>query len=436
MNTSNSSFFRQSIHTVVSKGLLLILGFATGIVTARFLGPEGKGALSLFQVMPALMVPLASMGIRQSTAYLVGQQKYGEEEIYSSMLFLYLIGTAVTLLVIIASYWQMSLVGKYGLFVSMIFAMTSSIELFHNYSNGFLIGKKQIERLNNIELAHRFILLILLFILLYWMRLGLLGAGCGYLFGQAFSALLLIIVLRRYITVGPKFHKPVIKEMVKRGALFAITLFILQLNYRIDMLLLGKLQNEASVGIYSVGVNIVELLKQLPLAVGLVLFSRATNWKVSQRNEALKKVTMLSRVLVCLVVGMSLMLMTFSSWLIPVLYGEEFRDSVAVIWCLIPGVVMLTVFTTLQLFSAGQGKPEIPIYAFLPGLFLNVAINLYVIPKWNYVGAAVASSVSYTVATIIYLVLFNREYGTRVLDFILIKKSDLLHLAKSASERN
>lgn len=428
MKTSSNSFFRQSVHTVISKGMLLLLGFATGIITARFLGPEGKGALSLFQVMPAMIVPLASMGIRQSTAYLVGQRKYEEEAIYSSMLFLYVISTAVSLVVILAGYWQMSLIGKYGLLIPMLFVMTAPIELFHNYSNGFLIGKRQIESLNNIELSHRFLLLVLLFCFIYWLKLDLFGAGLGYLLGQAFSVILLIFVLRRYITVGPRIHMPVIKEMIKKGALFAITLFILQLNYRIDMLLLGKLQGEASVGIYSVGVNIVELLKQLPLAVGLVLFSRATNWKADQRDEALRKVAMLSRVLFLIVLVMAIMIAVVSIWFIPVFYGEAFRDSILVVIFLVPGLVMLSVFLNVNLFSAGQGKPEIPLYTFFPALIINILLNLYAIPKWNYLGAAVSSSITYIMATIFYLVIFNREYNLNFSDLLVFKKSDFIYL--------
>ena len=61
------------------------------------------------------------------------------------------------------------------------------------------------------------------------------------------------------------------------GFLFAFSFVIIQLNFRIDILLLQKLSTLEEVGYYSLGVSIAEKLWQFPFAIGIVLMSRTVN---------------------------------------------------------------------------------------------------------------------------------------------------------------
>ena len=55
----------------------------------------------------------------------------------------------------------------------------------------------------------------------------------------------------------------------------------------------------------------------------------------------------------------------------------------------------------------------------------NVALNLVWIPQYGIVGAALASSVSYTLVAVMVMVAYLRITGSRLSEVLLLKREDL-----------
>ena len=60
--------------TLVSNGLLICIGIATGILTARLLGPEGRGSLAAILVWTNAIVTLGVIGIPHTLTYYSGRE--------------------------------------------------------------------------------------------------------------------------------------------------------------------------------------------------------------------------------------------------------------------------------------------------------------------------------------------------------------------------
>ena len=206
------------------------------------------------------------------------------------------------------------------------------IGLFIKYSSGLLLGRKKIEVLNYIKVLNSVGVLILIIIFVGIFGLRILGMGISYLLIQC---ALVIVVLRwvgRYASLVPKWVTPIPSEILKKGIAYALSLFVVTLNLRFDMLMLGKIQGMASVGIYSLGVNVCELLKQVPLAIGFVLFAHSTNWTQSQKFNSLRKVAFITRLLLLMSLATGILLAILANWLIPIFYGVAFTESIKVVW--------------------------------------------------------------------------------------------------------
>ena len=91
-------------------------------------------------------------------------------------------------------------------------------------------------------------------------------------------------------------------------------------------------------------------------------------------------------------------------------------------------MVVLSVFLILNLFIAGQGKPQYSLYAFVPSLFLNMILNYFLIPKYDYVGAAMGSTISYTFATILFVWIVSRAYPLHIKDLFMMNYNDTQYL--------
>jgi O-antigen/teichoic acid export membrane protein len=206
------------------------------------------------------------------------------------------------------------------------------------------------------------------------------------------------------------------------GILFAISFLIIQLNYRVDILLLKELSTIDEVGYYSLGVSIAEKLWQLPLAIGIVLMTRAAN---STDQEAINHTTgRLVRISFLAGIIASAFLFLLSPWLIPWIWGQTFQSSVSVIRYILPGILFISIYRVLSSRLSGIGLPQISIYVFLPSLILNVLLNLWWIPDYGAMGAVVATNVSYTVGSVAYLFVYSKVVHMPVNQIVKFRKSD------------
>lgn len=96
---------------------------------------------------------------------------------------------------------------------------------------------------------------------------------------------------------------------------------------------------------------------------------------------------------------------------------------------LAPGVLLAGTSHTLAAYLSTHGVlfPGISTAA----LFVNVGLNLVLIPLYGYFGAAVASSVSYAFSAIYVISVFSRKSDTRYRDVLLPRSADI-RLARSA----
>lgn len=423
----SDGFLFQSLHTVATKGFVLLSTFAFGVITAQYLGPAGKGAVTLLSVLPTLALTFGELGLRQSTALLIAKKRFDERDVQASMLALYLLVAAGSFVVVLVGYGTMGLY-SYGIVTCGLFAALAPVGLFQRFANGILLGHRKILAINWVEALRSGGNLAVVAVLVIGLGLGVGGAGAALLTGPFLAALVLAGSIWRYAVHRPRWVSPIPGELLRLGLFFAASQLLLMLNYRIDYLMLGRLQDASTVGIYSVGVGIAELLWQIPLSMGLVLFARSLGWSAEDAREKIAHVYRVLRlILPCVLFGAAALIV--GSWylLVPI-YGAPFRASFPVLVCLIPGTVPLTLFLFLHVFAAGQGRPHLSLHGFLPGLVVNVGLNLVMIPRLGAVGAALSSTLSYALSVALYLRVFLREFDGSLREVFLLRGDDLAAL--------
>ncbi|MFN4227324.1 MAG: hypothetical protein ACK4F0_04210, partial [Candidatus Ratteibacteria bacterium] len=98
----------------MTKIINLLFGFISGIITARYLGVSGRGTLALFQTVISILIPIMNLGVKQSTAYIIGQKKYKEDDIYISLSDIYLFTSFIGGITLTLIYSKIGLIRKYG----------------------------------------------------------------------------------------------------------------------------------------------------------------------------------------------------------------------------------------------------------------------------------------------------------------------------------
>lgn len=210
--------------------------------------------------------------------------------------------------------------------------------------------------------------------------------------------------------------------MLGKGVFYALSFLTIQLNYRIDVVLLKVLSTPSEIGIYSLGVSVAELLWQIPLAASVVVMSRTAN---STDRQAINQST--ARLLrISLIIGLVLSagIVLLSPWVVPLVFGSGYLPSVRVMQTIMPGILMIIVFRILSGQLAGAGRPDAALKAFAPALLLNVALNYLWIPQYGANGAVAATNISYSLASVIYLFVFSRISGMPLKELFRFRKED------------
>jgi len=427
-------FFRDFMGVLNSNIVSLVSALLLVVLLTRFLGTEGYGAYNALIVIPLIAVSLTHLGIRGASIYLLGNKKYDENQLVSSVIII-LIGASVAgILLSIAGFYFFSKQAFDFLLIGMVLFVIP-LRLTTVYAGGVFYGKDEMRKANELNWMINLINLALAAVLVWGLEQGLTGAVVASLVAHLYVAVVALRMLAGQFKLRWKIHAHIIKHLLKLGILFSMSFFVLQLNYKIDILLLEQLSTLEEVGLYSLATQIAEQLWQIPLAVSIVLFSRTANNDVKLGHEA---VLPLTRVVLLLVVVIAIGLFALSPWIIPLFFGKAFTSSSFMLQIILPGIVIMSVFRVLSGQIAGLGKPQVTLYIFIPALFINILLNYLWIPAYGGNGAALASDASYILGVSGYWVYYARLNHISILEIFRFKKSDfkvITPIAKKITSR-
>lgn len=416
-----SSFIKDTVRVGFSKFLMIVFGLATSIITARYIGPEGNGIIAGLLVYPSLFMSIGSLGIQQATTYFLGREIFTEDQIKTAITQIWLFTTILSLVICFALMYYFSNSGQ-NLQLVILALIPIPFALFNTYNSGIFLGKNDIKTYNKINWIPTFIIFIGSILFVVTIKWDVAGAMIASIGGPVFMFFVLLFKNKFIQFFSFKYEWKIIKQMLSLGLIYALSLFIINLNYKLDIVVLDKLSTPYDLGIYSKGNGITSYLWQIPMLFSTIVFARSA---VSKNEKAFSyKVAQLLRVSFVFIGLASVLMIIFSELIIVGMYGEEFRDSISVLNYLLPGVVILTIYKVMNMDLAGKGKPWIAMYAMVPALIINLVLNIILIPSYGANGAAISSTFSYSFAGILFLYFYSRTVNIPIKTILKFKKSD------------
>ena len=113
---------------------------------------------------------------------------------------------------------------------------------------------------------------------------------------------------------------------------------------------------------------------------------------------------------------------------IELLYGAEYLPSYLPFIFLLPGVCLFPVCKLLNVDLAARGMPGYGTITSAVALVANISVNLVLIPRFGTVGAAISSSISYSLMSLLSVLFFMKVSGMPFRKIFLIEKSELEYI--------
>lgn len=421
------SLFAKLTSAIGSQLGVLLVGMGSQIVISRALGPSGKGLFSLTITVAVMLATLAHLSLSSANSHFIG--RYPDKRramIGNSILLAFLWGAIVTVVVLalrekIPENYQPQLSTRlWGMAFVAIIPL-----LLLEFSNGLVMGLDWIKRLSFTLVLKEALLLIGVWWLASQGLLSVEGAVAVWVlaavfiaFTQAFSA---------WWRVG--FSITVSPHLLGSMALFSLQAHTANvfsfLKFRFDYFLIDHYLTSSELGIYSIAVILVQALWYLPRAIAQVLVPHIS-WR---DNEAANELTpLLTRLGFWVAIIGGCLLCLLGKPLIKLLFSDPFLPAYPALLLLLPGAVIYSLAGMLAGDLVGRGLPRYSMITSMLAFFLNVGINLVLIPRFGILGAAIASSITHAFAGLMFLYYFVRVSGVRVRDILILKRRDLINL--------
>jgi len=417
------SFFQDILSILGSNITVTICNLINGVLLSRILGAAGFGLYSSIIVVPIIVIGFTQLGIRRSAIYHIGNKILPESNIVSA-LFILLLWTSGLSIIICGLVYFFSDSVPYDPLIIVMVLLTIPLLLVNIFAGGVYLGKDEIRKASIINAGPTLLTLLLTAAFVWVLKLSVLGSFIAIFLA---NAIMFIFVYRTFVSdyhtqITWKYHEPIMKSMIKLGLVNAIAIFIMQLNYRVDILMLKKLSSLEEVGFYSLATQIAEQLWYIPYAIETIILSRSANNKSDQFMP--KTVASIFRVSFLIGLLGSIIIFFITPALVPLVFGQEYIHSVPMIQTILPGILILIGFRILNSHLTGMGKPQIAIYTFFPALLINFILNILLIPRYGGVGSAWATNASYAIGSVIFVVLYSRLLKIPLPDILRYRKSD------------
>lgn len=181
------------------------------------------------------------------------------------------------------------------------------------------------------------------------------------------------------------------------------------LNYRATLFIVERHGGLAEAGVYSVAVQIAELLWLLSSAVTVSAYHRIG---APDAEQAARTTLGAVRVNLAATLLAAPLLYGAAVWAVPWALGPAYAAALTPLALLLPGVAGYAAASSLSAYYTNhRGRPQWSAAIAGLSLALTVAIAAWTVPRFGAAGAALATSVAYALAIAVALRWFLRDAG-------------------------
>lgn len=413
-----------TLSNLITMGLQYGLRIAKNVIFTRLLGPSGRGIYGLITTIPELIVSFGSLGFGLGSGYLVVKKKYEVPKVLGNAM-VYVLFHGLILLGIGVVIFSFKDLFRGSLDVleqfSVIVLVAIPLRLSYGLGLDLLVALKDIHYMNTLLLGFSAIPLVLMILL--WFLTGEALQAAVYAWVSSLIVISICAFLRIYWKGGsrPRVSLPYMKEAFSFGFRGNVSMFANAMVRRIDLLFIAYYMGLEAVGYYAAAISIIELLLTLPTAISAPFLP--IRLELDQNTgQSLSQLVMKYVPLVMLIVCGLTMLM--GKLVIVIMYGERFLPAFDPLKWLLPGVLALTLYQFLKVDIFNLNRPGFLSWVSVLTMVCNVILNYLLIPPYGISGAAIASSISYIMSTMILLVFFVHQTGLSFSDVLILRKKD------------
>ncbi len=400
-------FSQALVWLTLSEIIFNIAGYIIHSSVGRILGPADYGRFSLVVTMTTMVIILIGNGIPTAMSkYLSEIFESAPEKIigikHAALRLQVILMLCVTIIFFFASpflAWTLHDPSLTPLFQlsSLIIPAFAAASFYFYYYTGLHFFRLQAALKTTRALGR------IVFIIGFAYFLGVPGAVAGYIAAPLFVFAIALIadtyITRRYFPATTQSKTERIDFSTKTLLRYAwpLTLFLIFYEFILTLDLYfvkGLLHSDYLTGIYNAAITVGRIPYYLFYALTIILLpaiSKTTAERNTQETESLVNKSL--RLLTFLLFPLVTLLVCYAPQALHIFYGPKYAAAIAPMSIFTIGVGFLTVFYVLSFALNGAGLVKIPMKLSFFGFIGMIALNFLLIPRFELIGAALATTI-------------------------------------------
>ena len=413
-------------HLMGIRVLALAGNVCSGLMTAAFLGPDGRGEQAALIVAPTVLAAICTLGLHASLIYnLRADAEQGSRYFGSAIILNLASGLAATIAgFLLMPVWLGRYSGDIVTFARLLLVIVP-LGVVTPLLSGVLEANGHFGLANRVLYFQSLGSLALLGILVAVGRLTPFSAAAAYVIPSVPSFLYLLLQARRVLRPLLTIAAPYPHRLLRYGLRFYGVDILGVLSGYLDQVLIVFLLKPADVGAYAVAISLSRVLSVAQGAVSTVLFP-----SIAAREPAIvvELVARAARVTAMVNVAGAMAIGLVGPSLLMLLYGARFAAAVVPFLVLLAEAVVSSSARTLAQAFSGTGRPSVVTGVEVAGVAMSLTAMLILVPTHGIVGAACSALLGGFVRLFCVLASFRKVLGIS-LPRLVISRADVAWIA-------
>jgi PST family polysaccharide transporter len=374
-------------------------GLFVGVWVARYLGVEQFGVFNYATAFVALFSTISTLGLNDIVVRSIVREPEKRLQILGTAFWLKLFGGIAALVLAVSSI----IVVRHDdqLTISLV-AILSSVGIFQAFDTIDLWFQSQVQsKYTVIAKNTAFVITALFKVALISFHAPLIAFAWTSLVEVSLGAISLIISyrVRGYSPWLWPWSSPLAKTLLKESWPLILNGLSVMIYMKIDQIMLGEMIGNTAVGIYSAATRISEVWYFIPVAIASSFAPSIYAAKEETESLYYGRVEKLLRLLVSISILVAVPMSFLSQPLVTMIFGSSYASAGSILSIHIWANVFISMkMATFHWFIA-EGLNHLILQRALVGAIMNVVLNLFLIPAYSGVGAALATVISYGFAS-------------------------------------
>lgn len=383
-----SSVSKNYIYNTAFNILNVFIPLVTAPYLARILGSEGVGVYSYYYSIASYFALFAKLGLSNYGTRLLAAIRDDEESFVKEFSRLYIMQISVTLVVLMIYIGfvflfadNIILAGIFGLWVFLVAFDTDWVLFALEEFKSCAVRNCIVKVITTLSI---FLIVRSSDDIWKYALITSLGYGFGFIF--------LWTKCRKYIQFRVVAIQDVIKH-IKPCFILMIPVIALSIYRTMDKVMLGTMSNMNQTGLYDYAEKLIYCLTSFISSLGTVMMPRMSHlFAKNDKNSILVYMERSMIFIVFFASGMCFGISAVADSLIPILYGEQFTESIELLRLLAVTLIFIAWGNVVRTqYAIPSKRDNVYIGSIVTGAVVNLIINTLLIPKYQAAGACVGT---------------------------------------------